>query len=201
MLVSSLHLAAMNVTTIENLNRRHKVWLFAVALPRGFDPSNIRSEKRPLFITAPFPENFSITGSIGRQFAIIRSEEGENPFDLGSPLANLKEVLGHSVWEWFLPNAYPPCSQHSRSTSTYRFGPVVDRLLQEYGLERRSRSRRRTIGRDEIPLVNVDRDSVAMKAKRKSGSRHRRHHRHHRHSSHHSSRSARRHSSSDRSHE
>ncbi|KAI5307782.1 palmitoyltransferase pfa5 [Ascosphaera atra] len=70
-----------------------------------------------------------------RTFAIVRTQPGESPFDLGSPFANFKEVMGYRLWEWFVPWTRSPCQDHSHPECGYRLGPVIDRLRKEYGLE------------------------------------------------------------------
>ncbi|KAL4877514.1 zf-DHHC-domain-containing protein [Aspergillus karnatakaensis] len=68
-------------------------------------------------------------------FAILQTLPGENPFDLGSPLKNLQQVLGHSITEWFLPIKRSPCAEHSSHQSEFAMGPVVSRLKTEAGLD------------------------------------------------------------------
>ncbi|KAI9367095.1 zf-DHHC-domain-containing protein [Aspergillus egyptiacus] len=83
---------------------------------------------------APFP-----TANNGEQhvFAILQTLPGENPFDLGSPLRNLQQVLGFSVIDWFLPLKHSPVRDHSNLESEFALGPVVSRLRREAGLEPR----------------------------------------------------------------
>lgn len=67
-------------------------------------------------------------------FAILRSQPGENPFDLGDPIQNLKQVMGHTLWDWLLPLRVAPCVYHSSTVSAYPMGPVVERLKREAGI-------------------------------------------------------------------
>jgi palmitoyltransferase len=90
-----------------------------------------------------------------RIFAILQTDQ--NPFDLGSPLLNLQQVMGYTACDWLLPIKLSPCTDHSSPESIYALGPVVQRLKREAGLEvstwsdrecsadgsRRSRPRRR----------------------------------------------------------
>lgn len=69
-----------------------------------------------------------------RMFAILRTQPGENPFDLGDPMQNLKQVMGHTLWDWLLPLKVAPCVDHSSTVSAYPMGPVVDRLKREAGI-------------------------------------------------------------------
>lgn len=146
MLISSLQLACLNSTTIENLNRRSKVWALAVHIPRPLDlpGMNAVSAWARTFSVVSYPtsqEAFSYqdpdlqTQNSRRDFAILFTRPGENPFDLGSRLANLREVLGNEILDWFLPLKHSPCSDHSNQESAFRLGPVVQRLRRDAGLE------------------------------------------------------------------
>ncbi|KAI1945441.1 Palmitoyltransferase pfa5 [Ophidiomyces ophidiicola] len=144
MLSSSLHLAWLNCSTIESLTYQTKVWTLAVFISRPKDFREFQSTREhptPIVIypgTAILPSSSSAstTTSTGpsREFAILSTNPGENPFDLGSPLANLCDVMGHSVLEWLVPLKHSPCSDHSSQESAYAFGPVVQRLKREAGL-------------------------------------------------------------------
>ncbi|KAL4872479.1 hypothetical protein BDV12DRAFT_162307 [Aspergillus spectabilis] len=85
----------------------------------------------------PPPPSLPQPTATGEQhvFAILQTLPGENPFDLGSPLKNLQQVLGRSIIEWFLPIKRSPCADHSNLESEFTMGPVVTRLKREAGLE------------------------------------------------------------------
>ncbi|PLN74965.1 zf-DHHC-domain-containing protein [Aspergillus taichungensis] len=68
-------------------------------------------------------------------FAVLQTIPGENPFDLGSPIANLQQIMGYSLLDWLLPLKHSPCADHRRPESAFPLGPVVDRLKREAGLE------------------------------------------------------------------
>ncbi|GAQ09378.1 palmitoyltransferase pfa5 [Aspergillus lentulus] len=140
-LAFSVQLAAYNLTTIENLNRRSAVWTLAIRVPR-----HILSKRwAPTFrtITYPLPPVPLAESEVAREFpvgeqhvfAILQTLPGENPFDLGSPLKNLQQVMGFSVLEWLLPIKQSPCADHSSHESAFALGPVVTRLKKEAGLE------------------------------------------------------------------
>ncbi|KAL2849189.1 zf-DHHC-domain-containing protein [Aspergillus pseudoustus] len=160
MTLSSLQLAAMNLTTIENLSRRSVVWTLAIRVPNHvlsrLQPGSrwaptFRTLTYPLPpIPPPPPPMPSQPGSgegyppappppqtDGEQhvFAILQTLPGENPFDLGSPYKNLQQVLGHSIIDWFLPVKHAPCGDHSSLESEFELGPVVARLKREAGLD------------------------------------------------------------------
>lgn len=169
---TSLQLASINSTTIENINRKDKVWMVAVYLsPQQYENMRSRTnDQRALtFPTVTFPthsppksadnstapssevesrhepvhseESTGGTDNVNnsntknmRMFAILRTQPGENPFDLGDPIKNLQQVMGHTLWDWLLPIRVAPCVDHSSTVSAYPMGPVVDRLKREAGI-------------------------------------------------------------------
>ncbi|CAG8948897.1 hypothetical protein HYFRA_00002022 [Hymenoscyphus fraxineus] len=68
-----------------------------------------------------------------RTFAILTTAEGENPWDLGSYVANFKTVMGNSVIDWFLPTI-SPCSIHEDPESQFNLGNAVKRIRERNGL-------------------------------------------------------------------
>lgn len=66
-----------------------------------------------------------------RTFAILKTEPGVNPWDLGSPLENLKVVMGNRIIDWFLPTS-SPCSNHDNPESQFQLGPAVYKLRKYY---------------------------------------------------------------------
>ncbi|EER41343.1 conserved hypothetical protein [Histoplasma capsulatum H143] len=97
----------------------------------------IVSFSSPFGVFSP-PQNTSdIDGPdlVRRDFAILHTKPGENPWDLGSPLENFKEVMGYSFLDWFSPLKNSPCTDHNSQESAFRLGPVVRRLRREAGLE------------------------------------------------------------------
>ncbi|KAL2809559.1 zf-DHHC-domain-containing protein [Aspergillus granulosus] len=195
MTLSSLQLAALNLTTIENLSRRSVVWTLAIRVPNHV-LSKLQPGSRwaPTFRTLTYPlppvplppppmpaQPGSGEGhpppqppptvqpppppppTDGEQhvFAILQTLPGENPFDLGSPLKNLQQVLGNSIIDWFLPLKHTPCGDHSSLESEFALGPVVARLKREAGL-------------DSPPESN---ESTPTDARSKRKRRHGKHHR------------------------
>ncbi|KAI9795214.1 MAG: palmitoyltransferase pfa5 [Piccolia ochrophora] len=152
---SSIQLALINSTTVENLNRKTKVWQLAVHVPQS-SPQHASNPQAPIPPMVPIPQG----SSPPRNFAILRTLPGENPWDLGGPLRNLRTVMGDHVIDWFLPIKYSPiCHREGAGGSAYPMGPVVARLRRENGIsvprsgqgpseservsERRHRKRRR----------------------------------------------------------
>lgn len=69
-----------------------------------------------------------------RTFVILRTNEGENPWNLGSRLMNWKTVMGNSILDWFLPIHRSPCCNHDNRESQFEFGFAVDNHLSRLGL-------------------------------------------------------------------
>ncbi|CAL5872097.1 uncharacterized protein PFLUO_LOCUS6354 [Penicillium psychrofluorescens] len=156
MTLSSLQLASLNLSTIENLNRGSAIWTLAVRVPEHLLERLWVSESpwAPPFRMVSYPAKPlsppssppSSQTQIDAQpaeestpdrhvFAILQTLPGENPFDLGSAWKNLRQVMGDSVAEWLLPLKQSPCADHTSLESAYALGPVVTRLKQEAGLE------------------------------------------------------------------
>ncbi|RMJ27359.1 palmitoyltransferase pfa5 [Aspergillus sp. HF37] len=146
MTISTLQLAVLNLTTIENLSRRSAVWSLAIRVPdRLVNNLNSESGFAPTFPTISYPLQPAPPGPETQGnptppeerhvFAILQTQPGENPFDLGSWMRNLQQVLGFSLLDWILPIKQSPCADHSSLESAFTLGPVVDRLKREAGLE------------------------------------------------------------------
>ncbi|RAH71671.1 DHHC family palmitoyltransferase [Aspergillus aculeatinus CBS 121060] len=147
MTLSSMQLAMLNLTTIENINRQSAVWTLAIRVPNHLlGRLNPDSRWAPTFrtITYPLPpmpltpeaqKNYQPPGE-QHIFAILQTLPGENPFDLGSPFKNLQQVLGFNIIDWFVPLKQSPCAVRKDSDSFFEFGPVVSRLKREAGLEK-----------------------------------------------------------------
>ncbi|KAJ5665502.1 Palmitoyltransferase pfa5 [Penicillium maclennaniae] len=145
MTLSSIQLAMLNITTIENLSRHSVVWTLASTCSDAFGhptlpgPPTFRMISYPLEPLEP-PEPLTPTqppsspSAERHVFAILHTQPGENPFDLGSKLKNLQQVMGYSITDWLLPLKHSPCADHSSPESAFALGPVVTRLKQEAGL-------------------------------------------------------------------
>ncbi|KAK2748892.1 palmitoyltransferase pfa5 [Myotisia sp. PD_48] len=150
MLLSSLQLALINSSTIESLDRRTKVWTLAVLISRPNDLYRRYQGRNLPFPIVSYPSSTHAGSSNHgessqapqrREFAILTTKPGENPFELGSPLSNLKEVMGYNLLDWFIPLRHSPCASHENQESAFRLGPTVQRLRREAGLLEPSTSR------------------------------------------------------------
>ncbi|KAJ9196101.1 hypothetical protein DTO164E3_6231 [Paecilomyces variotii] len=144
MTLSSLQLAMNNLTTIENIGHKTKVWTLAVHIPRphdiGIDPETQWAATFPT-VTYPAPRSSPLLrgqdskSEDRRVFAILRTQPGENPWDLGSYMKNLQQVMGYTVADWLLPLKQSPCADHSSLESAFALGPAIQKLKREAGLE------------------------------------------------------------------
>ncbi|KAH0553440.1 hypothetical protein GP486_006489 [Trichoglossum hirsutum] len=158
MAVGTAQLVLLNITTIENLTRKTKVWQLAVLIPRpeviGSSPSDTpkvgflqvtyglpgqtsREKSQEIQSSRPLgtPENHNSTeepSPPSRTFAVLRTQPGENPWDLGK-LENFKSVMGDRLWDWFLPLRHSPSRKHDHGDSAFLLGAVVDRMRKEAG--------------------------------------------------------------------
>jgi len=171
MCMSSCQFALISSTTIENLNRKTKVWFLAVHTPSQVleEAHEKRIELRLISYPRPPEEQLQMLQQHGasnlpsanvqqasssspiaatghRTFAILESAPGDNPFDIG-PLSNFQEIMGMTIWEWLSPIKPSPCLKHDSMTSLYKLGPVVDEMKANTGLKtwtsQRSKSSRR----------------------------------------------------------
>jgi len=69
-----------------------------------------------------------------RTFAILNmNKPGENPWDLGSAMANWETVMGSHILDYFLPMKRSPCCNHETTESQFMIGPSVDLLRSSVG--------------------------------------------------------------------
>ncbi|KAF2807235.1 uncharacterized protein BDZ99DRAFT_76678 [Mytilinidion resinicola] len=128
MSISSLVSTARNLTTIENLNKGHVVYSLAVFTGTG--PMQQPKGEKTVF---------------ARNFTILQTDPGDNPWDLGV-VRNMKSILGNRYLDWVLPIKYSPCTKHDRADGHFEFGPVLEKVKQRAGLnpdQSRRRSHRR----------------------------------------------------------
>ncbi|KAI0805431.1 DHHC palmitoyltransferase-domain-containing protein [Xylaria sp. FL0064] len=157
MTATSARYIVKNMTNVDILSFRQKLYHLAVRVPRG-----TRSDR---FSVIVYPLRKSETGLSDRKgavrrstpngrepdeqadalpansrddlatrtFAILQTAPGENPWDLG-PWRNWKSVMGVNPLDWVLPIRHSPCATHDSSESLYRMDPILDQLRARYGL-------------------------------------------------------------------
>ncbi|KAI5298203.1 hypothetical protein KEM56_004246, partial [Ascosphaera pollenicola] len=134
MVVGTMHNALLNLTTIESINRKSRNYTIALHVPRTCrfntqPPSSILCLDDPrVLCTISFPNaadpkfnahNMPLLHGQTRTFAVVRTQKGESPFDLGSWNANWRELMGYSVFEWVLPGTRSPCQDHGHAEGMY----------------------------------------------------------------------------------
>ena len=176
MTVSSIDLLLRNCTTVENLTRRTKIWQLAVYSPQldQVDQGSAtvapeifrrtyssRSKQARPSSTSSTNDEAAESSNNSRTFAVLLTQPGENPWDLG-PYRNWKSVMGNTMVDWLLPVKHSPCADHSHGESAFLLGPVVERLRQAHGLvserpptSRGRRSQRRRRGSRASPTAEA----------------------------------------------
>jgi palmitoyltransferase len=148
MSLSSFRFISVNMTNIDMLKKPMTHFL-AVRVPLGTLPTDRYST-----VTYPLPRGHhttAVNGGIGgapavapahdrdslarRTFAILKTDPGENPWDLGFK-ANWRDIMGPNIIDFFLPIVPSPCTKHESAISEYRLGPLVDTLRERYELPR-----------------------------------------------------------------
>ncbi len=134
---TSVRYACENLTNVDYIKAKTLVHQLAIRVPLGTPPGvNYGIINYPLPKAKPNATESSPTPSSSvptRTFAIVRSEKGENPFDLGT-YRNWKSIMGNNVLDWFLPFNPSPCETYENSTSFYEMGPLYQELRSRYGL-------------------------------------------------------------------
>ncbi|KAK8877089.1 palmitoyltransferase PFA5 [Apiospora arundinis] len=154
MTITSLRYVLLNMTNVDLLGNRTKVYQLAVRIPRGSPGTDSYH-----VINYPLPRpdtSYSATQqangtgitnrvnspSLGREardelahrtFAILRTEASENPWDLGY-WENWKEVMGTNIIDWLFPIRRSPCVKHELNESFYRMGNIVNVVRERHGL-------------------------------------------------------------------
>ncbi|KAI2637658.1 zf-DHHC-domain-containing protein [Hypomontagnella submonticulosa] len=156
MTMTSMRYIFENMTNVDMLGSRSKVYQLAVRVPRG-----TKSTDRFTTVTYPLPRpaesnngwsngsaqrgvvesNSSITQTQSpsrddlatRTFAILKTEPGENPWDEGY-WRNWQTVMGTNPLDWILPFRRSPCVNHESHDSFYPMGHVLTDVLARYNL-------------------------------------------------------------------
>lgn len=153
MTVTSMRYIFLNMTNVDALSSRSKVYQMAVRAPRG----TVSTDKFSV-VTYPLPKedeeeeqrNGRFNGDMGagnrsgagparrddlatRTFAVLKTEPGENPWDIGI-WRNWQTVMGTNIFDWFLPIRKSPCANHDSHESFYPMGHVMADVLARYSL-------------------------------------------------------------------
>ncbi len=157
MTATSARYLLQNMTNVDILSFRQKVYQLAVRVPRGTRSDRFRIIVYPLrkLETGPggrkdtvkrIKSNGYEAGEQAdalpassrddlatRTFAILETAPGENPWDLG-PWRNWQSVMGTNPLDWVLPIRHSPCANHERLESLYSMDRILDQLRIRYGL-------------------------------------------------------------------
>ncbi|KAL2183498.1 hypothetical protein L209DRAFT_695185 [Thermothelomyces heterothallicus CBS 203.75] len=144
MTVTSVRYILLNLTTVDYMKAKNVVHQLAIRVPRGTPPGQNYN-----VITYPLPKSPSEANpakpTIGtevtsprdqlatRTFAVVKTEMGENPWDLGY-YRNWKSVMGDNVIDWLLPIKKSPCALHENNESFYEMGPLYQKLRARFRL-------------------------------------------------------------------
>lgn len=129
-----------NITNIDVL-RSSGYHYIAIRIPTNSPPGNFNRISYPLPLPGSEEEYAQINGFtiVGRNmspvntFAIVRTNPGENVFDLG-PWRNFKAIMGNNLFEWMFPVKHSPCCDHDSMVSDYEYGPLIDELKKRHKL-------------------------------------------------------------------
>ncbi|KAK4194232.1 putative palmitoyltransferase [Triangularia verruculosa] len=136
MTATSIRYAIVNLTNVDYLKSKNIVHQLAIRVPRG-----TQGTPKYSVITYPLPKR-SGSGHQGasprdqlatRTFAIVKTEMGENPWDLG-PYKNWQSIMGNSPLDWLLPIKPSPCAVFENNDSFYEMGPLYQHLRERFGL-------------------------------------------------------------------
>jgi palmitoyltransferase len=139
MTATSVRYILVNLTTVDYVKSKTLVHQLAIRVPRG-TPS---CQDYPV-ITYPLPKpvpgqaaasesSCSRDQLATRSFAIVKTEMGENPWDLGF-YRNWISVMGDNIIDWLLPFNLSPCVSYESNESFYEMGPLVQRLRARFHL-------------------------------------------------------------------
>ncbi|KAK4153707.1 DHHC palmitoyltransferase-domain-containing protein [Chaetomidium leptoderma] len=155
MTATSARYILVNLTTIDYLKSKNVVHQLAIRVPRGTPsgqnynvityplPKSANGLDLPGRVPTPTNELSSPRDQLAtRTFAIIRTEMGENPWDLGY-YRNWTSVMGDNPIDWLLPINESPCSKYEDDESFYELGPLYPQLRARFGLPDLSTTGRR----------------------------------------------------------
>lgn len=139
MTMTSLKYVFDNITNIDVLRKSQEFFL-AVRVPLDSPPTQQYHTityplARPAGLTrGPNGQPLAPRDDLARRtFAVLRTDKGENPWDLGA-WRNFKTVMGNNALEWLLPIRHSPCCNHDSPKGDYEFGPLIPELKKRYHL-------------------------------------------------------------------
>ncbi|KAL2161145.1 hypothetical protein VTH06DRAFT_8364 [Thermothelomyces fergusii] len=139
----SVRYILLNLTTVDYVKAKNVVHQLAIRVPRGTPPG-----QNYIVVTYPLPKKPGEANSAKtagndatsprdqlatRTFAVVKTEIGENPWDLGY-YRNWKSVMGDTVVDWLLPIRRSPCALYENNVSFYEMGPLYQKLRDRFQL-------------------------------------------------------------------
>ncbi|KAK5656508.1 hypothetical protein OQA88_4485 [Cercophora sp. LCS_1] len=143
---TAVHYICVNLTNVDFVKAKTLVHQLAIRVPRGTPPGAGYG-----VITYPLsrdgasatPPSLERAGTVepvsprdrlaARTFAIVRTEKGENPWDLGL-YRNWKSVMGSNIADWLLPFNPSPCESFENNESFYEMGPLIQELRKRFSI-------------------------------------------------------------------
>lgn len=148
MTMTAVRFVATNTTNIDLL-RKDQTFRLAIRIPQNTPPSTKYNTITYPLSLPPSEQSSTSTNPIlsagavssaslrdaqaKRKFAILTTEAGENPWDLGM-WKNCKSVMGSSPLTWLLPIWHSPCCNHDSMKSDYEFGPLIETMKRRSGI-------------------------------------------------------------------
>ena len=149
MTATSVRYICVNLTNVDYLKAKTLVHQIAIRVPRGTPPGPdygvitypLPTPQLQPSPTTPQSSNRTATREpvsprdllAQRTFAVVRTEKGENPFDIGV-YRNWKSVMGSNIIDWLLPLNRSPCETFENNESFYQMGPLVQELRARFKL-------------------------------------------------------------------
>jgi palmitoyltransferase len=137
MTFSTAQLIWGNVSTIDSLSVKTKVYQIAIRDPNPPTPPLASTDSNPYKPSGTrvwLPPNPG-PGEEQRCFVIVRTQPGENPWKLDSTYANFKEALGGGFWQWFKLWGVPKPGSTGGEQGFYRWNKtLIARLKKEAGI-------------------------------------------------------------------
>lgn len=145
---TSVRYICMNLTNVDYLKSKVVVHTLAIRVPQGTPPGpNYGIITYPLPRPADRSPSPNLSGQTvieenatsprdllaSRSFAVVKTQMGENPWDLGA-WRNWKSVMGDNIIDWLFPFNPPPCSNYVSNGSKYEMGPLYQELRRRYKL-------------------------------------------------------------------
>lgn len=146
---TSVRYVCSNLTNVDFIKAKTLVHQLAIRVPRGTQPGanygiiNYPLPKATPETAEPSPHLSGQTATnepvsprdllATRTFAVVKSEKGENPWNLGV-YRNWKSVMGGNIIDWLLPFNPSPCESYENNESFYEMGPLYQELRSRFNL-------------------------------------------------------------------